>query len=102
MATLFSGYITLDKLKEIAKVVESKGEKGFKFTGSINDQSNEYGNNVSLYAEQSKEQRESKANRYFFSNGSVFWTDGKVTLAEKKSEVAKSESPNNVEDDLLF
>ena len=106
MATLISGYITLDKLKEIVRVCESKNEKGFKFTASVNETSNQYGQNVSFYAEQTKEQREAKANKYFFGNGKVFWTDGVIKIADKQEttpaplagEVAKAKV---VEDDSL-
>jgi hypothetical protein len=49
MSTMISGYFTLDKLKEIVKVCESKNETGFKFTASISDQSNQIGQNVSFF-----------------------------------------------------
>lgn len=84
MSTMVSGYITLDKLKEIVKVCESKNETGFKFTASISDTSNQYGQNVSFFAEQSKEQRDAKVNKYYFGNGKVFWTDNKITLGTKE------------------
>lgn len=105
MATLIAGYITLTKLKEIVDTIEGKDEKGFKFTMFLNDESNEFGQNVSMYAEQSKEQRENKAPRYYFGNGRVQWTDGKVTLAEKKDRVAvpsNDELTKSSKDDVPF
>ena len=83
MSTMVSGYITLEKLKEIVKVCESKNENGFKFTASISDTSNQYGQNVSFFAEQTKEQREAKVNKYYFVNCKVFWTEGKIALGTK-------------------
>lgn len=72
MSTMIAGYVTLEKLKEIVKVCESKNETGFKFTASISDTSNQYGQNVSFFAEQTKEQRDAKVNKYYFGNGKVF------------------------------
>ena len=84
---MVAGYITLEKLKEIVKVCESKNESGFKFTASISDTSNQYGQNVSFFAEQTKEQREAKVNKYYFANGKVFWTDNKITLGTKEQPI---------------
>ena len=91
MSTMISGYITLDKLKEIVKVCESKSENGFKFTVSISDQSNQYGQNVSFFAEQSKEQRDAKMSKYYFGNGKVFWTDNKIALGTKEQPIPVSD-----------
>lgn len=88
MATLISGYMTLKKLEEIVETLKGKDEKGFKMTIALNDESNEYGQNVAIYAEQSKEQRENKVPRYYCGNGRITWTDGKITLAEKKEKQA--------------
>ena len=88
---MISGYITLDKLKEIVKVCESKNENGFKFTASISETSNQYGQNVSFFAEQSKEQRDTKVAKYYFGNGKVFWTDGKIAIGTKEQTIPTSE-----------
>lgn len=91
MSTMISGYFTLEKLKEIVKVCETKNENGFKFTASIGDTSNQFGQNVSFFAEQTKEQREAKTSKYYFGNGKVFWTDGKVTLGTKEQITPSTE-----------
>lgn len=57
-----------------------------KLTISISDTTDKYGNNISIYEEQSKEQREAKTPKSYVGNGKVFWTDNKITLAEKKAE----------------
>jgi hypothetical protein len=88
MAAIIAGYMSLTKLKEIVETLEGKGENGFKMTITVNDETNTYGQNVSMFAEQSKEQREAKADRYFCGNGKVIWTDGKVVLSEKKDKDA--------------
>ena len=57
-----------------------------KLTLSISDTTDKYGNNISIYEEQTKEQRDAKTPKSYVGNGKVFWTDNKITLAEKKAE----------------
>jgi hypothetical protein len=103
MSALLSGYITLEKLEEIVKVTKSKGEKGFKFSASISEQSNQFGQNVSFFAEQSKEQREAKQPKYYFGNGKVFWTDGTIKVADKQEQATQVQTAQVVESsDLPF
>jgi hypothetical protein len=103
MGALLSGYITLEKLEEIVRVTKSKQEKGFKFSVSISEQSNQFGQNVSFFAEQTKEQREAKQPKYYFGNGKVFWTDGVIKVAEKQEQAQQSSTGTEViESDLPF
>lgn len=88
MAAIIAGYMTLTKLEEIVETLKDKGEKGFKMTIVVNDETNEWGQNVAMFAEQSKEQRENKVDRYYCGNGKVIWTDGKCVNAEKKDKTA--------------
>lgn len=87
MATMLAGWAPLEKLEEIVSILKERKEKGFKFTVSIADETNEYGQNVSLFAEQTKQQRDEKMPRYYFGNGKVFWTDGKISVADKKEKI---------------
>ena len=63
------------------------------YTVSINDNTNEWGKNVSVWEQQTKEEREAKAQKNYCGNGSVFWTDGTVKKAEyiEKTTTAKAE-----------
>lgn len=62
-----------------------KGKDGYKnYTISISDETNQYGQNVVMYEQQSKEERENKVPKKYIGNGSVVWNDGKITNAEKK------------------
>lgn len=62
-----------------------KGKDGYKnYTISISDETNQYGQNVTMYEQQSKEDRENKVPKKYIGNGSVVWNDGKITNAEKK------------------
>ena len=76
-----------------------KGKDGYKnYTISISDETNQYGQNVTMYEQQSKEERENKVPKKYIGNGNVVWNDGKITNAEKK-EV--NNSPKVEENDSL-
>jgi len=70
------------------------------YTLSINDDTNEYGQNLKMYEEQTKEQREAKVTKTYVGNGKIFWTDGKINIAEKVERETVSSSSS--EDDLPF
>lgn len=87
MASLNSLYFKKETLEILLKTVNAKNEKGVEITVSINDDTNNYGQNISAYVAQSKEQRESKKQRFFVANGKTFWTDGSIKVAERKDAV---------------
>ena len=93
MSALLSGYITLEKLEAIVATVKAKQAKGFNFTASVNDDTNNYGQNVTLFAEQSKEDREAQKTKWYFGNGKVFWNDGKIENAKKKEDLPATSAP---------
>lgn len=53
-----------------------------KYTMSVNDKQDDYGNNASIFVQQSKEDREAKVKKNFVGNGKVAWTDGNIVKAE--------------------
>ena len=56
------------------------------FTISVNDETDMYGNNVSMWVEQTKEERDARAKRTFIGNGKVIWTNGIIKLSEKQNK----------------
>lgn len=102
MSSLSSLYIKKEVLETLLKVVNQKGEKGVDITISINEESNQYSQNISSYVSQTKEQREAKKEKFYVGNGKVFWTDGKITLATKKEEVHEAKPITEPESDLPF
>lgn len=96
MALLADIYIKAETLKTLADTVAKKGDKGISITISANDETNDYGQNVTSYVSQSKEDREAKKNKFYVGNGKVYWSNGKVTLAEKKAEA--KQAPAQVQD----
>jgi hypothetical protein len=89
MAQLLAVSIDLTKIDK-SQIVEGKnGGKYVNVTLSVNDQEDQYGNNVSLWQSQSKEEREAKANRNFLGNGKKLWSDDSSSKqAPKKEEVS--------------
>ena len=85
MASLISVSIDVSKLPKEKFV---KGKKGvyYKFTIGVNDTTNQYGQNVSMWDEQTQEEREPKAKKNYLGNGKVFWTDNNIVRAEPKAE----------------
>ena len=69
------------------KFVQGKKGTYYNFTVSVNDETNQYGQNVSVYDSQTKEERESKKKKLYIGNGKVVWTDGQMTTVEKAEDV---------------
>ena len=87
MSSLSEIYLKKEVLETLLKTVTAKGENGVSITISTSDETNNYGQNVTSFVSQTKEQREAKAGKYYVGNGKVFWTDGKITVAKKKEDV---------------
>ena len=91
MAQLIAVSIDLTKIDK-SKIVEGKnGGKYVNLTLSVNDTEDQYGNNVSTWMSQSKEEREAKANRVFVGNGKSLWSGNNDS--GRKSEEKHNDLP---------
>ena len=109
MSSLNSLYVKKETLKTLYETLEKKGEKGIDLTISISDKGNNYGQNVSAYVSQSKEDRERKKHKFFVGNGNTFWTDGKISVVKREQSNSKAEagqspgaSTQETDDELPF
>jgi hypothetical protein len=103
MASLADIYVKIETLETLLKTLKAKNEKGINITVSQDDKTNEYGSNVSAYVSQSKEDREAKKNKFYVGNGKVFWTNGTVSLAEKRDKGQRpAQAKADDDDDLPF
>lgn len=105
MSNLSSLYIKKETLKTLYEGVTKKGDKGIELTISTNDTVNDYGQNVTAFVSQTKEQREAKKDRFYVGNGKVFWTDGKITKADSQPQPSNdlpSYSSGDEIDDIPF
>lgn len=94
MSAIISGSIDLTKIDK-SKLVNGKY---LNVQISINENTDNYGNNVSITINQTKEEREAKAKKTYIGNAKVIWTDGNIKAAEKvqqnEGNTAKNESDN--------
>ena len=74
---------------DVTKITKSKLRDGkyLDITTNVEDATNKFGQNVSTYESQTKEEREAKTKRTYIANGKVVWTeDGTIKVAEKQDK----------------
>jgi hypothetical protein len=98
MSALINLSLRVDKLPKEKFVQGKDGAVYYNFTIGVNDDSNQYGQNVSATDSQTKEEREAKKPKSYLGNGNVIWTDGNIKVADKKVEATAKE----IESDLPF
>jgi hypothetical protein len=90
--------LSLD-LSKLPKEKMIKGKKGtyINLSLSVNDETNDFGQNASLSIAQTKEERDAKQKKLYVGNGKVIWTDGTCVKATSGDavveEVASSDLP---------
>ena len=82
--------------------ISVKGKDGnYKsYTISVSNETNQFGQNVSMYIEQTQEEREQKKPRTYIGNGKVIWTDGTIKLAERNDVPTDFADAEDIIDDL--
>jgi len=85
MSSLNSLYLKEETLETLLNGIKQKGEKGIELTISINDETNQWGQNLSAFVSQSKEERQAEKKKYYVGNGKCFWTNGSIKVAEKET-----------------
>jgi len=83
-----------------------KGKKGsyLPITITINDELGNYGDNGPIIVEQSKEEREAKADKTYLGNVKVVWTNGTNVETAPRAEAGSPPppAPAPVDEDLPF
>ena len=67
---------------------QGKESEGVKITISLSDQPNKYGQNVSSYVAQTKEQREADTPKFYVGNGKTFWSKGETPCPQREEQQA--------------
>jgi hypothetical protein len=78
------------KLSKEKFVMGKDGAVYYNCTLSINDDANQWGQNVSLTDSQTKEEREAKKSKNYLGNGNVVWTDGNIKAVKKETAPQQS------------
>ena len=86
MASLSEIYVKKSTLETMLKALNAKQGKeaeGVKLTISLSDQPNNFGQNVSAYVAQTKEQRDAKKPLFYVGNGKTFWSKGETPCPQR-------------------
>ena len=97
MSAIINVSLRVDKLPKEKFVSGKDGAVYYNFTVGVNDEANQFGQNVSLTDSQTQEEREAKKPIVYLGNGNVVWTNGEIKTAPKKDKATAS-----VESDLPF
>ena len=90
--------VSLDVLKiDKKKLFVGKKGKYLKLTISLNDEIDQFGNNVSVWEEQSTEDRKAKVTRNFLGNGKVIY-DSATGAGNNQQQQQSSGLPDENED----
>ena len=87
---------------DATKITKSRMKNGkyVNLTINIADETDQYGNSVSAWEAQTKEERDAKGKRNYLGNGRVLFTDGDVHKTEKQEDAGSK--PDPVQDEMPF
>ena len=108
MASLSEVYVKKSTLETMLKALNAKQGKeseGVKITISLSDQASKFGQNVSAYVSQTKEQRDAETPKFYVGNGKTFWSKGETPCPQREQptqpEQQQAPQPVASEDDGL-
>lgn len=105
MASIIKASINLNEIPK-HKIIEGKKGKYLPITITINDETDQFGNQGPVMVEQSKEERDAKAAKVYLGNVKVVWTNGNNVDVAPRSDSPQQSAPTKkapvVEDDLPF
>ena len=78
---------------------QGKDAEGVKLTISLSDQTNNFGQNVSAYVAQTKEQRDAKKPLFSVGNGKTFWSKGETPVPQRKQPTQATQTVKAGNDD---
>ena len=102
MASLSEIYVKKSTLETILRALNAKQGKegeGVKLTISLSDQTNNYGQNVSVYVAQTKEQRDAKKPLFYVGNGKTFWSKGETPVPQREQPTQATQTVKAGNDD---
>ena len=102
MAAIAAISIRVDKLPKEKFVQGKNGAVYYNCSVVLNDETNQWGQNVAVTDSQSKEEREAKVAKNYIGNGKVVWNDGNVVNAERQEPEDSVPAPAQESNDLPF
>ena len=102
MASILATSIDLTKIPK-DKIINGKKGKYIPITITLNDELDNFGNNGPVVVQQSKEERDAKAEKVYLGNVKVVWTNGTNVDTAPRTDASAAPAPAPVvEDDLPF
>jgi len=103
MAGIVKGSINLNMIPK-DKIIQGKKGKYLPISITVNDEQDQFGNFGPIIVDQSKEEREAKAEKTYLGNVRVVWSNGTFPDAPKFDgpKAAPAPASNVTEDDLPF
>jgi hypothetical protein len=85
MASIIKASINLNEIPK-NKIIDGKKGKYLPITITINDETDQFGNQGPIMVEQSKEERDAKAPKVYLGNVKVVWTNGQNVAAAPRTD----------------
>tara|TARA_R100001509_G_scaffold150549_1_gene109597 strand:+ start:26 stop:340 length:315 start_codon:yes stop_codon:yes gene_type:complete len=104
MASIIATSINLNNIPK-DKIIEGKKGKYLPITITLNDETDQFGNQGPVVVQQSKEERDAKTEKVYLGNVKVVWTNGTNVAAAPRDggpAPAQPAATPAVEDDLPF
>ena len=104
MVSLSEIYVKKTTREMIWKALNAKQGKeseGVKITILLSDQPSKFGQNVSAYVSQTKEQRDAKTPLFYVGNGRTFWSKGETPVPQREEQQQAPQPVKNADDDDL-
>jgi hypothetical protein len=102
MASIIKASINLSEIPK-DKIIPGKKGKYLPITITINDESDQFGNQGPIVVAQTKEERDAKEKKTYLGNVQVVWTNGdNVAAAPRDDQPKQAPQPSAVEEDLPF
>lgn len=99
MGKIISASIDLTKVNKDKLVTGKKGGKWLNLSIFINDTTDQYGNDVSIAENQSKDERQAGEKKVYLGNGKIVHDSG---LPKTPEQPQQKQSSQTQEDDLPF
>jgi len=103
MASIIKASINLSEIPK-DKIIPGKKGKYLPITITINDESDQFGNQGPIVVAQTKEERDAKEKKTYLGNVQVVWTNGDNVAAAPRDDQPHTQAPQPaaVEEDLPF
>lgn len=93
MAQLISAWIKQEQLETLLNECKKGNQKGVAITIGINDEAKSYGQNVSAYISQTKEDKDAGKKRQYIFNGKTVWSSKGEFVAPKETKKGSDDLP---------